>query len=214
MAPTCPFCSETLPDGAPTKCPSCGEPLAARRAPPRGWGSDDQPLSVLIIAGLQVSLSLLGLCGLLLSALFMMFMGNMLGAQAGPAAAAMWGPPGSWYRTYMILAQCLQGGAYVAAVVGGAGLFLMREWGRTLTLGVSTFAILFTLVNAVVTTPVAMANAGGVGPAQSIAAGSIVCGVVFVLVLPAVTLVLLTRGNVVRAFDRWEQARAAGLKRP
>ena len=113
---------------------------------------------------------------------------------------------GAWLKFTIVL------GLVAAAVLLAAGIGLLRlqPWGRKVSIGYAIYAILFSLLNTVISflfvlRPLLAEAAQKQGPEAAGAIGGVIGGSVgscFGLIYPILLLIFMTRPKVVAAFER------------
>jgi hypothetical protein len=202
---TCPFCSETIPQGAP-KCPLCGEGLTARRAlgaGPASWGSPEKPYPIGVFGILGIAFGGLGVVGVLIN----VAMRFALGAGFAAAQQPFPGMQSAGWQTYQSVNMVVGGLACAVQLAAGVGLLSFREWGRKLMVYVAAFGLAQAVIGPAILAALIGPSLANQPPALAgILIGSMLMGSCFGVLYDGLIIYFLGRPHVRAAIERAERA--------
>jgi hypothetical protein len=170
-----------------------------------------RPTSVTVFGILNLVFAALGVCGVVLGIVGLVFMANIENMADGamppnPQLELLKNPS---YQAYTYAMIGLNSIASIVLAVAGIGLLKLKSWGRTLSIGYGAYAIIMQLVGLavafvfVVQPAMQAAEAGNDPQAQGQMVGSVIgaaFGGCFGLIYPALLLFFMFRKNVKAAF--------------
>lgn len=168
-----------------------------------------KPTAATVFGILNILFAVLGLCGVLMTAVLMFVPFNAQMTKDNPALQLM--EENAFYRTVNQVGVLLGFVASAVLIAAGIGLLQTKPYGRSLSIGYGIYAVvvclLGTILNVVFVFPALLekANAAGGGPAAAGAYGGIIGGVggaCVGLIYPVLLLYFMCRPNIVAAFKK------------
>jgi hypothetical protein len=171
--------------------------------------ASQRPAAATVFGVLNILFGVMGLCGTLASALFMVIPLSPQLTQNNPALQLM--EENAFYRLFTQIGVGLNFIACIVLIVAGIGLYQLKPYGRTFSIGYSVYTIVMNLignvVNFVVVFPgmLAIAADAGGGPAEFAVYVGIGAGIAsgFIgFIYPGLLLFFMYRPAVAAAFKQ------------
>lgn len=168
-----------------------------------------RPAAATVFGVLNILFGVMGLCGTLASALFMVIPLSPEMTQNNPAIQLL--EENTFYRLFNQVGVGLNFIACIVLIVAGVGLYQLKPYGRTLSIGYSIYFIVMNLivnvVNFVVVFPGMLAIVADAGGGQAefavyVGIGAGIAGGFIGFIYPGLLLFFMYRPTVVAAFKQ------------
>lgn len=166
-----------------------------------------RPAAATVFAILNIVFGVVGLCTIPLSAMMFFFPFDKAMTENNPALRLM--EENTFYRLFMQGALGLGFIVAIVLIIAGVGLYQLKPYGRTLSIGYAIYGIVMNLVSIAVNcflvfpALIEQANTIGPGPEQAGAYGGLAGGILggcVGFIYPVILLIFMFRPNMIAAF--------------